>query len=31
MIGAGFARDRLIGPGRITAFGHRNYRLFFTG
>jgi MFS family permease len=31
MIGASFARDRLIGPGRITAFGHRNYRLFFTG
>lgn len=31
MIGAGFARERLIGPGRITAFEHRNYRFFFTG
>jgi MFS family permease len=31
MIGTAFARERLIGPGRITAFGHRNYRLFFTG
>jgi MFS family permease len=31
VIGAAFARERLIGPGRITAFEHRNYRLFFTG
>lgn len=31
MIGAAFARERLIGPGRITAFEHRNYRFFFTG
>lgn len=31
MIGQGFARERLIGPGRVTAFGHRNYRLFFGG
>ena len=31
MIGAGFARERLMGPGRITAFEHRNYRLFFSG
>jgi MFS family permease len=31
MIGSGIARDRLIGPGRITAFRHRNYRLFFAG
>jgi MFS family permease len=31
MMGAAFARERLIGPGRITAFEHRNYRLFFFG
>ncbi len=31
MIGAAFARERLIGPGRITALEHRNYRLFFGG
>jgi MFS family permease len=31
MIGTAFARQRLMGPGRITAFDHRNYRLFFAG
>jgi MFS family permease len=31
VIGTGFARERLVGPGRITAFRHRNYRLFFAG
>jgi MFS family permease len=31
MIGAALARERLMGPGRITAFEHRNYRLFFSG
>lgn len=31
MIGGAFARERLIGPGRISALEHRNYRLFFSG